>query len=209
MKNIVLFVFILNFKIKNRLTFKYNLIIIKLLTQLKLLGMETKTTKRHGVEIQFSSIDPLELWKKLGLEQLQEGYDLQDPTEFADEESKRAYEAFRSDFNGEKSPSSELTIISSDKGSVFIWSLLKEESRRSPMPKLSSKKFLFKDNLFKRICKKVKEYGADFTFSKKDFEDIVLYLEDRRLVLTSTDGIRATQHFAKLFHESYDAWLVF
>lgn len=172
--------------------------------------METKTTKRqHGVEIQFSSINPLELWKKLGLEQLQEGFALQEPTEFADEESKRAYEAFRSDLTGEKSSSSGLTLIPSDKGSVFIWSLLKEESRRSPMPKLSSKKFLFKDNLFKRICKKAKEYGTNFTFSEKDFEDIVLYLESKRLVLTSIDGIRATQHFAKLFHDSYNAWLVF
>ena len=172
--------------------------------------MKTKNNKKqHGVEIQFSSINPLELWKRLGLEQVQDGFTLQEPTEFVDDESRRAYEAFRMDLIGEKSSSNELTLISSTKGSVFIWSLLKEESRRSPMPKLSSKKFLFKDNLFKRICKKVKECGTGLTFSEKDFEDIVLYLESKRLVLTSIDGIRATQHFAKLFHDSYNAWLVF
>lgn len=171
--------------------------------------METKTTKKqHGVEIQFSTINPLELWKNLGLEQLSEPM-LQDPTDFEDDEARRAYEAFKNDFNGEKKASRDLITIVSDKGSIFIWSLLKEVSKRSPMPKLSSKKFLFKDNLFKRICKKMEECRAGITFSEKDFEDIILYLESRRLVLTSTDGIRATQHFAELFHRSYNAWLVF
>ena len=166
-----------------------------------------KTTKRHELEIQFSSINPLELWRKLGLEQSSEPT-LQDPLEFEDDEVKRAYEAFKLDFRGDQKVSQDFITIVSEKGSVFIWSLLKEESKYSPMPKLSSKKFLFKDSLFKRICKKVEEYG-DFTFSEKDFEDIVLFLEDRRLVRTSVDGIRTTQHFAKLFHDCYNAWLVF
>jgi hypothetical protein len=172
--------------------------------------METKTTKKqHGVEIQFSAINPLELWKKLGLEQLPESFTVQEPTEFDDEESRRAYEAFRNDFSGEKKTSRDFISIVADKGSIFIWSLLKEESRRSPMPKLSSKKFLFKDNLYKRICKKVKEVRSNFDFSERDFEDIILYLENKKLILTSLDGIRMTQHFATLFHKKYNAWLVF
>jgi hypothetical protein len=171
--------------------------------------METKQQQnRHGVEIQFSTINPLELWKKLGLEQLSEPM-LQDPTEFEDDEAKRAYEAFKLDFSGERKVSQDLITIVAEKGSIFIWSLLKEESRHSPMPKLSSKKFLFKDTLLKRICKKVKELDSNSDFSERDFEDIILYLENRRLVLTSMDGIRTTQHFAELFHKSYNAWLVF
>jgi hypothetical protein len=77
------------------------------------------------------------------------------------------------------------------------------------MPKLSSKKFLFKDRLFERICKKTKQLRPNDKFSEKDFEDIILYLENKRLVLTSIDGIRMTQHFTRLFHEKYGAWLVF
>lgn len=45
MKNIVLLVFILNFKIKNRLTFKYNLIIIKLLNPIKIVRYGNKNNK--------------------------------------------------------------------------------------------------------------------------------------------------------------------
>lgn len=171
--------------------------------------METKTKKQHGLEIEFSSINPLELWRKLNLEQLQEGYDLQDPTEFADEESKRAYEAFRNDLIGEKSSSSELTLISSDKGGLFIWSLLESESMRSPKSKVSSKKFLFKDKLLDRIRKKINKSYPNIEFTEKDFEDIVLYLEGKKLVRTSIDGIRTTQHFARLFHDCYNAWLIF
>jgi hypothetical protein len=172
--------------------------------------MKTKQQENHRVEIQFSAIDPLELWRKLGLEQLSfDPMNLQNPTEFEDDEEKRAYEAFRSDFCGENLPQQDLVLIPVDKGSIFIWSLLKEESKRSPMPKLSSKKFLFEDNLFKRICKKTKESSLNFKFSEKDFEDIILYLENKKLVTTSVDGIRMTQHFATLFHKMYNAWLVF
>jgi len=171
--------------------------------------MKTKeTTKQHGMEIHFSSINPLELWRKLGLEQSSEST-WQDPTDFESDEEKRAYEAFKNDFSGEKIASRDFITIVADKGSIFIWSLLKEESRRSPMPKLSSKKFLFKDNLLKRICKKMKEIHPDVEFSKEDFEDVIIYLENKKLILTSIDGIRMTQHFAKLFHDSYNAWLVF
>jgi hypothetical protein len=172
--------------------------------------METKKQqkKQHGVEIQFSSISPLELWKKLELEQLPELFAVQNPTEFEDEESKRAFEAFSSDFIREELAHQE-PIISSEKGSIFIWALLKEESKKSPLSKLSSKKILFKDNLFKRICGKIKAHYPKINFSKRDFEDVILYLEGRRLVLTSSDGIRITQYFAPLFHDSYKAWLVF
>lgn len=172
--------------------------------------MKTKQTKKqqHGVEIQFSAIDPLELWDKLNLRQSLE-IDTDDPEKFADEESKKAYEAFKSDLKGEVLAQQELILIPSDKGSLFVWSLLKEESRHSPMPKLSSKKFLFKDSVFKRICRKVKNSYPNIDFSEKDFEDVILYLEGKKLVLTSIDGVRTTQHFAKLFHDCYNAWLVF
>ena len=174
--------------------------------------METKRQKKHGAEIKLSEIEPLELWEKLGLEQLPlEPFPLQEPTSFADDESKKAYEVFKNDLTSEKSVPNDLTIISSEKGSIFIWSLLKEESNRCPKPKLSSKKLLFKDVLFKRICEKTKEKKCRLSsdFSKKDFEDIILYLERKRLVYTLGDVIRTTQHFTKLLHQRYDAWLVF
>ena len=171
-----------------------------------------ETTKqqqnRHGEEIQFSAINPLESWKKMGLQQLVEPT-LLDPTDFKSDESKRAYEAFKKDFLGEKKVSRDLISIDPNKGSIFIWSLLKEISERSPRPKLSSKKYLFKDDLFKRICEKVNELLPNVEFSKKDFENITIYLENKNLVATSDDGIRATQHFASWFHVRYERWLVF
>ena len=170
--------------------------------------METKQQKQHGEEIYFSTINPLESWKKMGLQQLAEPT-LLDPTDFKNEEDKRAYEAFKKDFLGEKKVSRDPISIDPNKGSIFIWSLLKEISKRSPRPKLSSKKILFKDDLFKRICKKVDELLPDVEFSKKDFEDIIIYLENKNLITTSPDVIRATQHFASWFHVRYEKWLVF
>ena len=167
--------------------------------------MKTKELKKHGVEIRFSTIDPLELWNKLGLEQKIDS-NLMDPQEFESEEEKMAYEIFKNDFRGENQIGQGV-VISSEKGSIFIWSLLKAESKRAPNSKLSSKKFLFKDKLFGGICKKANCKGIDF--SEKDFEDVVLYLEGKRLVKTSVDGIRMTKHFTDLFHEKYRAWLVF
>ena len=64
--------------------------------------MKQKGEKSDRVEIQFSDISPLELWKKLRLEQSLEPIGMEDPEEFDDEESKRAYEAFRVDLNGER-----------------------------------------------------------------------------------------------------------
>jgi len=170
--------------------------------------METKQQKQHGEEIYFSTIDPLEPWKKMRLEQLAEPT-LQDPTDFENEEAKMAYEAFKSDFDREKKASRDLISIDPNKGSIFIWSLLKEISERTPRPKLSSKKFLFKDDLFKRICKKVDELLPNVGFSKKDFEDISIYLENENLVKTSVDGIRITQHFTMRFHAQYEKRLIF
>ena len=173
--------------------------------------METKNGKEHGVEIRFSDIEPLELWEKLGLEQPPlESFPLQEPTNFVDDESKKAYEVFRNDLISEKSVPNDLALISSDKGSIFLWSLLKEESNRCPKPKLSSKKLLFKDVLFKRICEKAKRKKCRLSsdFSKKDFEDIILYLEKKRLVYTLGDVIRTTQHLTNLLHQRY-AWIVF
>ena len=179
---------------------------------IKITIMETKQQKRHGAEIQLSAIHPLELWKKLGLEQLPlESFPLQEPTSFADDESQKAYEAFRNDLTSEKSVPNDLTLISSDKGSIFLWSLLKVEKTRCPKLKVSSKKLFFKDVLFKRICEKAKEKKCRLSsdFSQKDFEDIILYLEKKRLVSTLGDVIRTTQHLTELLHQKYDdAWLV-
>ncbi|MBR4633790.1 hypothetical protein IKO50_02240 [bacterium] len=172
---------------------------------IKITIMETKEKKEHGAEIKFSAINPLELWNRLGLGQSVDS-DVMDPQEFENEEARLAYEAFRSDFGVENRAGQGL-VIPSEKGSIFIWSLLKAESKRAPNSKLSSKKFLFKDKLFGGICKKANCKGIDF--SEKDFEDVVLYLEGKRLVKTSVDGIRMTKHFTDLFHEKYRAWLVF
>ena len=196
---------------KNRLTF--NLILLKSETWTnKIMIMETKKQKKHDAEIRLSAIKPLELWKKLGLEQLPlESFPLQEPTSFADDESKRAYEAFRNDLTCEKSVPNDLALISSEKGSIFLWSLLKVEKTRSPKLKVSSKKLFFKDVLFKRICEKAKEKKCRLSsdFSQKDFEDIILYLEKKRLVSTLGDVIRTTQHLTELLHQKYDdAWLV-
>ncbi len=171
--------------------------------------MGTKQQKKHGAEIKLSAIKPLEMWTKLGLEQAREESILQEPTKFVNEESKMAYEAFKRDSKGENQVREEAVIISSEKGSIFIWSLLKAESKRAPKSKLSSKKLLFKDKLFDRICEKMRTCCKNSTFSLKDFEDIILYLERKRLVYTLEDGIRSTQHFTDLIHKKYGAWLVF
>jgi len=209
LKSTMLLNCILEYKIKNRLTF--NLILLKNGTWTKKITI-MKEQKKHGAEIMLSDIAPLELWKKLGLEQLPlESFHLQEPTSFADDESKKAYEVFIKDLTNEKSVTNDLTFISSEKGAIFLWLLLKEEKKRCPKPKLSSKKLFFKDVLFERICEKTKEKKCRLSsdFSKKDFEDIILYLEGKRLVYTSDDAIRTTQHLTELLHQIYNgAWLV-
>lgn len=169
--------------------------------------MGTKEEKANAkiarVEIQFMNLNPLELWGRLGLQQFPEPISMEDP-EFDDDEEKRAYETFKRDLEGEM-PSSQNLIISSDKGSVFIWSLLKEESRRSDQ--LSSINHLFRDDVFNCIDCKCKQ--MEIEFDEEDFDEIIRYLETMRLIQTSRDGIRITQHFHSLFHECYEGWLVF
>jgi len=133
---------------------------------------------------------------------------LQDPSYFEDDESRMAYEAFKKDFCLEKTPQQDLEIIPSDKGGVFIWSLLKEESKHCPKEKVSSKKLLFMDNLLRTIRMKAKACYGSSNFSERDFEDIVLYLEKKKLIAYRDGEIRTTQHFMDLFHEKYNAWLV-
>ena len=168
--------------------------------------METKGKLEDRVEIQFSTINPLELWKRLGLFQKPEPVGIDDPEMFDDEESRRAYEAFKSDLKGENLASPDLVMISSEKGSLFIWALLKEESKRSQ--KLSSTNHLFKDDVLRSMRAKGKKMTPKVGFDELDFDDITNYLEEKRLVRTSRDGIRITQNFTKLFHECYNAWLV-
>lgn len=170
--------------------------------------MGTKQQKKHGAEIKLSAIDPLKMWKELGLEQEQEESILQEPTEFVSVESKMAYEAFKSDYKGENQVRQEAVVISPKKGGIFIWSLLKAQPEREPVTKLSSKKFLFKDKLFVNFCKRIGELKR-ITFTEKDFEDISIYLENKNLVERCPDSIRFTHHFTDLIHKKYGAWLVF
>jgi hypothetical protein len=170
--------------------------------------METKQQKKqqekHGAEIKLSAINPLKMWTKLGLGQDIDS-NVMDPQGFDDEESKMAYEAFKNDFRGENQIGQGI-VISSKKGSIFIWSLLKACSKRSPTSKLSSKKILFKDKLFINFCKRMGELKR-ITFNEKDFEDISIYLENKNLIERFPDAVRFTQHFTDLFHEKYNAWL--
>ena len=90
-------------------------------------------------EIKFSSLSPLEIWEKLGLAQPsveKKGTDEISLPPFQDEESRKAFEAFRMDCGMVQEEGPEVIQISNTKGSLFIWALLKEMSKRSK--KLSS-----------------------------------------------------------------------
>ena len=159
-------------------------------------------------EITFSSLSPLEIWEKLGL--AQPSVEKKSTGEmflpsFQDEECRMAFEAFRQDCGMGQEEVQETIQISNEKGSLFIWALLKEESKRSK--KLSSVNHLFKDDVFRTVSQKSKRTKVDF--DEMDFDEISKYLEDRHLVKTSTAAIRITRNFASLFHEKYGAWLVF
>ncbi len=178
-------------------------------------------TKKHGTEIKFSDIDPLELSGKLGLTQISVSNVPTDVTFtpsqmfgedlISDEESIEAFEAFKSDyasminsFEGENSVS-EISI-SSDKISLFLWSLLKEIGKRSNK-KLSSVTYIFKDKMMETLKKKCKRLNV--LFEDADFDTIVSFLQEKHLIRTSGEGIRITRKFAQLFHECYGAWLSF
>ena len=168
--------------------------------------METKESQM--AEIQFSAIDPLELWTRLGLQQPKLIKEDSDFPEFENEEEKNAYLAFEKDLADDlKDESETVTEIEACKGSLFIWAVLKQESKRSK--RLSSTNHLFKDDIFRCICSKSRKVSPEMEFDETDFDEISKYLEDKRLVRTSRDGIRITRDFEKLFHSSYEAWLVF
>lgn len=169
--------------------------------------MKVKTNQPRA-EIKFSSLSPLEIWEKLGLAQPsveKKGADEVSLLQFQDEESRKAFEAFRMDCGMVQEEGPEVIQISNTKGSLFIWALLKEESKRSK--KLSSVNHLFKDDVFKTISQKSKRMNVEF--DEADFDEISKYLEDKRLIKTSIAAIRITRNFASLFHERYFAWLVF
>lgn len=180
---------------------------IKLKQRLTLIKMK-KIKERPEAEIKFSSLSPLELWEKLGLTQPsveKESTNIFPPPPFWDDESRKAFEAFRMDCGMVQEEGPEVIQISNTKGSLFIWALLKEMSKRSK--KLSSVNHLFKDDVFKTISQKSKRMNVDF--DEADFDEISEYLEDKHLVKTSTAAIRITRYFAPLFHENYGARLVF
>ena len=172
--------------------------------------MSKNTTRQLLAEVKFSSLSSLELWEKLGLAQprveKKSTGEFFSPPPFQDEENRAAFEAFLQDCDiaiQEEEP--ETIQISNEKGSIFIWSLLKEQSKRKSK-KLSSVHHLFKDKVFETISR---ESGRKkITFYEEDFDVISNYLEEKDLVKTSKDGIRISRDFEKLFHEKY-GWLVF
>lgn len=178
-------------------------------------------TKEHGTEIKFFDIDPLGLSRRLGLTQISMSNNSNDamtltPSQMfgedliSDEESIEAFEAFRSDYSSmasfEGEPSVSENSISSDKISLFLWSLLKEIGKRSNK-KLSSITYIFKDKMMETLKKKCKR--LNILFEDADFDAIVSFLQEKCLVRTSEEGIRITRKFTQLFHESYGAWLSF
>ena len=145
---------------------------------------------------------------------------------FENEDEKKAYEGFLEDFSitqtkgkensegdceasmkissGIQPQKVETPIISSQKGSLFIWALLKQEAERS---KLFSVNHVFKDNIFK--CMRDEGVSMNVEFDEMDFDEIASFLERKKLIRTARQAVRITQQFTKLFHESYGAWLVF
>lgn len=174
--------------------------------------MKVDKNQQTLAEVKFSSISSTELWEKLGLTQprVEKKSDgkIFSPPSFQDEESKMAFEAFCRDCDTEaREEELETTQIPNDKGSLFIWGLLKEESKRKSK-KLSSLNHLFKDKVFKTIVQESRR--KKITFEEEDFDVISEYLEKKHLVTTSKHGIRITRdYFADLFHEKYSGWLVF
>lgn len=169
-----------------------------------------KTKERPEAEIKFSSLSPSELWEKLGLTQPsveKESTGVFSPPPFLDEERRKAFEAFREDCDTAEEEREEIVQISKEKGSLFIWALLKEEAKRSR--KLSSVNHLFKDDVFECICQKGQTITPKVEFEEQDFDEIAEYLESKNLIKTATEAIRITRGFAKLFHKKYGAWLVF
>ena len=169
-----------------------------------------KTKERPKAKIKFSSLSPLELWEKLGLTQPsveKESASIFPPPPFRDDESRRAFEAFREDCDVTEEEKEEVAQISNEKGSLFIWALLEEEAKRSR--KLSSVNHLFKEDVLECISQKSQEMTPKVEFEEQDFDEISAYLEGKNLIKTATEAIRITRGFAKLFHEKFGAWLVF
>lgn len=184
--------------------------------------MESKQKKNYSGKIRFSAIDILELWGKLGLTQTksQKGLNEWDemvlpPSQFMDEESRRAFEAFRADFSemssgmssgmsSENSSSTGEIFIPEDKGSLFIWALLFEVGKEK---KLSSLRYVFKDEVAGTILQKGQELGI--VFEAQDFDDISSFLQNKGLIQTTKEGIGITQKFHQLFHKKFGAWLDF
>ena len=187
-------------------------------------------------EVKFSDLSPLELWDRLGLNQKGGSVDnlTNEPFEddgviiplnghFESDEDGEAYKSFLEDFSkaktqGKEKPKEdckasmkkgiqpqkvENPIISPEKGSLFIWALL--QTQRSG--KLSSVNHVFKDNIFK--CMRDEGVSMNVEFDEMDFDEIASFLERKKLIRTARQAVRITQQFAKLFHESYGAWLVF
>lgn len=175
-----------------------------------------KNNNSRRAEIRLNSISPLELWEGLGLAQPREEKGLSSDVfsaDFLDDESREAFKAFREDcpFDGDFEQEigyygSNSDIIPSDKGGLFVWSLLNEYSKRREQ-KLSSLNNVFKDELSESINEIAEKFGV--SFEDDDFDQVCRFLAKKELIRTSRDSVRITRRLSALFHEKYKAWLVF
>jgi hypothetical protein len=161
-------------------------------------------------EIKFSSITPRELWRKFGLTQPKsesvsgEIFSL----EFMDDESRKAFEAFRQDCPCPIYESEEESVcIVPDQCGLVMYALMYLNGHRGKKKKLSSINHIFKDELWERTKKESKKYHI--SIEEKDLDDIASFLQTQGLVRTSQGAIRITQNFADRFHHAYHAWLTF
>lgn len=165
----------------------------------------------HGPEIKFSSISPLELWRKFGLAQPNDELVSGEifSLDFMDDESRKAFEAFRHDCPCPVYESEEengVRIVPNQCGLV-LYSLMYLNGHRGKKKKLSSTNHIFKDELWSRVRKEGKKF--QIPIEEQDLDDIASFLQDEGLVRTAKGAIRITQHFAERFHNAYHGWLTF
>lgn len=163
----------------------------------------------HGPEIKFSSISPLELWRKFGLAQPNDELVSGEifSLDFVDDESRKAFEAFRHDCPCPVYESEEENGVQivPDQCGLVLYSLMYLNGHRGK--KLSSTNHIFKDELWSRVRKEGKKF--QIPIEEQDLDDIASFLQDEGLVRTSQGAIRITQNFAERFHHAYHGWLTF
>ena len=163
-------------------------------------------------EISFSSISPQDLWKRLGLTQPKHEFVSDEifSLDFMDDESRKAFEAFRQDCPCPVYESEEenggVQIIP-DQCGLVIYSLMYLNGHRGKKKKLSSTNHIFKDELWSRVRKEGKRFQKPD--EEEDLDKNATYLQHEGLVQTSLGAIRITQHLHDRFHKAYHSWLTF